>query len=262
LSFGCRLWICSNPLVSPRLVRPCPWPSIKPDIRLLPNSSKSLVRVGPARHLQGRHWAQLSCSPRKLRLKKNEYIDFDEAFKTLTGSDTPVTDSSESKSEEAKKVRISLLRDWLVVFSAITVWIADYQPARTRDFIAYLKAFVSLASRSGFRDAYEYDRANRRYCSRAGALLAIYKGFLWLPPSSAASTAPNTANVASRKRSRDSSVALQPAKKQLKAARIHDGVEVCWKFNRGFCSDKCPATGLMSAGIARRSTLSPLAKVP
>ena len=128
-----------------------------------------------------------------------------------------------------------------MVFSAITVWIADYQPARTRDFIAYLKAFVSLASRSGFRDAYEYDRANRRYCSRAGALLAIYKGFLWLPPSSAASTAPNTANVASRKRSRDSSVALQPAKKQLKAARIHDGVEVCWKFNRGFCSDKCPS---------------------
>ena len=54
------------------------------------------------------------------KLEKNEYIDFDEAFKTLTGSDTPVTDSSESKSEEAKKVRIS--------YSATGSWCSPPSP--------------------------------------------------------------------------------------------------------------------------------------
>lgn len=173
------------------------------------------------------------------KLEKGEYIEFEEAFKSITGSDTPISDSSEAKSEESKKSRITLLRDWLIVFAAMTVWMADYQPARLRDYVAYLKAFVMLTARSGFKDAYEYDRANRRYCSRAGALLAIYKGFLWLPPSAASSSASTTAPNPNRKRARDSTSDTRGPKKQRRQ-RVHDGVEVCFKFNKGSCADKCP----------------------
>jgi hypothetical protein len=173
------------------------------------------------------------------KLAKGDYVDFDEALKPLSspGSAPSSADASDAKAVDpaAPARTIRMLREWMVVYTTLYVYICDHKPAALRDWAAYLKAFVLLVGRNGFAAAFDYDKQNRSYCARSGAPMAVFKADLWLPPA----TVTATASSAARPNKRRESFGGQPKAKRERPTALVDGKEVCRLFNIGRCRDPC-----------------------
>ena len=175
------------------------------------------------------------------KLDKRELIDFDSAFQTISALSLPssaaAADTNEAKADSRDSVTPSkglrMFRDWLVVYTALLHYWSDHQPTDVRDKVSYLKSFTLMVARYGFSSSYDYDKANRSYCARAGAPFAIFKPELWLPPVAEPRAA------ASRKRKAETSAPAKPSKKASLQKRFHQGKEICFRFNRGICKEPC-----------------------
>lgn len=170
------------------------------------------------------------------KMEKGEFINFDDSLRLFNPTSVAV-DKPDPKSADAAEGKCKSLREWLLVYSALLAWCADFKPDELRDRVSYLKSFVQHVSRCGFAASYEYDKNNRHYCARSGAPFSIFKADLWLPP---ATVAP--ASAIPRKRLREHSDRTSAGKRREKESRYHEGKEICFLFNINRCkATPCPA---------------------
>jgi hypothetical protein len=178
------------------------------------------------------------------KLSRREYVNFDEALKLLEASasshfdETPEADGKAATEAPTKGVKS--LREWLTVFSAILHYVNDFSPADTRDYIAYLKGFVGLASRFPFRQAYEYDVKNRQYCARANFPLSVFKNELFMPMASPSPALVGQRQAAKRRASAPAAASSSARASKRSGGAWHQGVEICFAFNGRGCAEICP----------------------